>query len=954
MNHPSGNVTFLFTDIEGSTRLSQEFPETIHIALEKHHSILNEAVESWNGYVFEIVGDAFCCAFEKAEDAVKAAVEIQKKLSIEKWEDVIVKIRIGIHSGKAEWTGERYSGYITLARTARLMSAANGEQIIISKDTFEISKDNISSQISFRDLGERRLKDVVHPIRLYQVSGQGLREDFPPLKTIDARPNNLPVQLTKFIGREKEMKEIKNLLSRSTLVTLLGSGGSGKTRLVLEVAEDVIDDFTNGVWFIELASITDPAFIIPEIASVFNLNSDGKKDLYEILKNYLREKEILLVLDNCEHLIHDCAKITEQLLGTCSKLKILASSRESLHIFGEATYSVPSLSMPDLKIKYTAETLSQYESVKLFIDRAISVNPDFKVTNSNAPALAQLCSELDGIPLAIELASARIRVLPVEKILERLNDRFKLLTGGKRNTLPRHQTLRALIDWSYDLLSDNEKLLLCRLSIFNGGWTLEAAENVCSDESLDEFEILDLLSNLLDKSLVKAYDTDFELRYTMLETIRKYGEEKLNESDEVIKVQEKYYNYFYKFAVDSEHKLTGSLQKEYLLKMNSDYENMREVLNRSLQDNSESTLKISVALGKYWELRSYFSEGLNFLQKGLEINNKIDNLLKAKVYYWTGFYFTFQGKYIESKKYLEESLEMFVESESKEGKALTLMSLAAIAMFEGDYEKMESITNESLNISIEINNKSFIAANLRAIAVSLMHQGNHDESGKRYEESLSIYRELGDQVQLAKIIGNFGALEYLKGNYEKAISYMEESLELRYELGDRHGIGISLNNLGTVYSMQYAFDKAEKVLNESLEIFKELGDRRIYVNPMNTLGNIANERKEYSKAISIFKETVAVSNEVGEKFYFAKGIEGLANSHIGLNNYEKGCVFSAKYITMLKSLNTNLIQTELDRFEEITEHLKSKIPEQEFQKLWSKGESMSMDEMVELAVQVEM
>ncbi|HMS64357.1 MAG TPA: adenylate/guanylate cyclase domain-containing protein, partial [Ignavibacteria bacterium] len=455
MIKPTGNVTFLFTDIEGSTKLAQEFVEHYPAALIKHNIILNETVKSNNGFVFKTVGDAFCCAFQNSHDAVNAACEIQMLLLRYDWKEVKIKIRIGIHSGKAEWNGKDYMGYITLARVSRVMSAANGEQIIISNDALELCDTNnlFSDKIFFRDLGERRLKDVIQPINLFQINSPGLREDFPPLKTLDARPNNLPAQLTNFIGKEEEVKAIKEILKESRLVTLLGTGGAGKSRLTIQIAADLIDDFANGVWFIELAPLSNPDYLAQTIASVFNLQSSPDLEITDVLINYLNEKEILLIFDNCEHLTEACSVLAEKLLVNSPGLKILASSREVLRSGGEKIHHVLPLKHPAINEEVTPLQLSQFEAVRLFIERAIAVKPDFRVNNDNVSALAQICYRLDGIPLAIELAAARIKILTVNEINNRLENRFNLLTGGKRTDAPRQQTFRALIDWSYDLLS---------------------------------------------------------------------------------------------------------------------------------------------------------------------------------------------------------------------------------------------------------------------------------------------------------------------------------------------------------------------------------------------------------------------------------------------------------------------------------------------------------------------
>jgi len=392
-NIPDGNVTFLFTDIEGSTKLSQEFPDTLQSALNKHHSVLTNVLESNKGYVFEIVGDGFCCAFQNAEDAVRAAVTVQSDLANEKWDDATIKIRVGIHSGEAKWNGMQYLGYITLAKTARVMSAAYGEQILISEDTYRLldnihdkktrSNDsgNLNSLISFRDLGERRLKDVFHPVRLFQIIFPGLREEFPPLKTLDARPNNLPFQISGFIGRKNELKQIKNLLFQSRLVTLTGMGGTGKSRLALETGADMIDDFANGVWFVELAGLLNKSFLVHEIISAVGAQEVNKESPEDTLINFLKEKETLIILDNCEHIVSESARISEKLLTTCPKLKIIATSREAMKCYGEVVYKVPSLNIPDKKKTLTTEELINCESVKLFYIRAVSHKQNFSIND---------------------------------------------------------------------------------------------------------------------------------------------------------------------------------------------------------------------------------------------------------------------------------------------------------------------------------------------------------------------------------------------------------------------------------------------------------------------------------------------------------------------------------------------------------------------------------------------
>ncbi|MFZ1461879.1 MAG: tetratricopeptide repeat protein [Ignavibacteria bacterium] len=946
MERPTGNVTFLFTDIEGSTKLAQDFSEALPFALERHNTILREAVGLNNGFMFKTIGDAFCCAFGNAHEAVRAATDAQIKLNSEKWKDAVIKVRMGIHTGKSEWNGSDYMGYVTLARTQRIMSAAYGGQILISENVYEMFSEN---SISVRDLGNRRLKDLIQPVNLYQILSTEIPADFPPLKTLDARPNNLPVQLTNFIGRETDISEIKKTLTNSRLITLLGPGGTGKTRLSMQIAADMIDEYSNGVFIAEIAQVSEPSLIIQTVMNSLGVNEVKGQSQDLTLSEFLKEKEMIIIMDNCEHLIKECAEIAEKLLLKCRKLKIIATSREALNCSGERTYKVPPLSLPDQNLKNSPEKLTQYEAVRLFIERALVINQEFRVTNENAPALANICYQLDGIPLAIELAAARINVLSLDGINERLRDRFKLLTGGKRTALPRQQTLRALIDWSYDLLSEKEKILWQRLTIFSGGWTFEASEKVCSDEILEEYEILDLLGNLIDKSLVKVTETDNVFRYTILETIKKYGNEKLTESGKRDELQEKYFNYFFELAKDSETGLTGNEQKEWINKMALENENIRECLNWSLKYNPESSLKMSVALGKFWELRSHFTEALESLRKRIDISESAELIWKAKAIYWTGFFYIHQGKYAESKKYLNQCLVIFNETNNKEGEALTMISLATIGLFETDYESLFSYSEKSLSLSKEINNRSYIARNKQNTALGLMQQGKYEDARSMFQESITVYRELNDHAQLAKIIGNIGALEYLLSNFDKARSAFEESLQIRLELGDRQGIAIALCNLGSVAYMVKDFDESQRWLEESLEITEEIGDKRISVTTLGTLGSIAVDSGDYSKAVKLHRRSIEIADEIGDKYSMAKGIEGFAMILVALKKYKAGCFMAAKYISLLKASNKNMIEGELIRIEEIKTTLKSNLNDDEFHKYWSEGETMTIEKVLEYA-----
>jgi predicted ATPase/class 3 adenylate cyclase len=477
----SAVTTYLFTDIEGSTRLWETEPDKMRPALARHDTIVRTCVEGNGGTVVKMSGDGVHAVFADPLDAVRATLELQRTIAeLKATEGVALQIRCGMHAGVDERRDNDFFGS-GVNRAARIMSVAHGGQVLLSQAVAALVSGRLPDGVSLRDLGAVRLRDLASPERVYQVVHQQLRQGFPPLRSLEATPNNLPQQLTSFVGRERELADIRNQLGNTRLLTLFGAGGLGKTRLSLQVAAEVLDDYPDGVWFVDLAPMTDARLVPQAAASVLDVKEEVGRPVLEALVKFVDDRKLLLILDNCEHLLHACAELVTQLLRSGPHLRILASSRQPLQVAGETTYHVPSLSVPEPQGTVTIQVLAQYEAVRLFVDRARAVQPSFQITDTNSRAVVDICHRLDGIPLAIEFAAARVRALSVDEISARLNDRFRLLTGGDRTALPRQQTLRASIGWSYDLLTDHERALLRRLSVFAGGWTLEAVETVGVD-----------------------------------------------------------------------------------------------------------------------------------------------------------------------------------------------------------------------------------------------------------------------------------------------------------------------------------------------------------------------------------------------------------------------------------------------------------------------------------------
>jgi predicted ATPase/class 3 adenylate cyclase len=614
MQHlPTGTVTLLFTDMESSTLLLQQLGKHYAEVLEECRQLLRTAFHASGGQEVDTQGDAFLVAFARATDATSAAVAIQRTLFAHAWpEDVVVRVRMGLHTGEPQLATEGYVG-LDVHHAARIMSVAHGGQVLLSRTTRDLVEHDLPEGVSLRDLGAHHLKDLQQPSQLFQLVIEGLPTDFPSLKTLDGYPNNLPLQPTPFIGREKEVEAVQQLLLResSRLVTLTGPGGVGKTRLALQVAADQASHFTDGTWFVSLAPISDPDLVIPAISLTLGLREARDQAPLEHLKRSLHEKKTLLLLDNFEQVVSAAMSVADLLAG-CPRLKVLVTSREGLHVRAEREFPVPALALPDSKHLPDLVALSQYEAVALFIERAQAVKPDFQMTNANAPAVADICIHLDGLPLAIELAAARLKLLPPQALLKRLSHRLLVLTGGSQDLPSRQHTLRNTIQWSYDLLTEQEQRLFRWLSIFVGGCTLEAAAAVCSAPGALGMDILEGVTSLLDKSLLQ-------------QTLREYGLEVLETRGEREAAHQAHTTYYLALAEQAKPKLEGAEQGIWPERLEREHDNLRAALEWALEqgtDEQESkrraiALRLSAALEPFWEMRGYHSEARTFLERVL-------------------------------------------------------------------------------------------------------------------------------------------------------------------------------------------------------------------------------------------------------------------------------------------------------------------------------------------------
>jgi predicted ATPase/class 3 adenylate cyclase/Tfp pilus assembly protein PilF len=854
---PTGTLTFLFTDIEGSTKLWEQDSSSMQVALALHDEVLRSAIEERRGYVFKTVGDAFCCAFPTAPDALEAALDTQRRLLSSEWEQTgPLKVRMALHTGAAEERDGDYFGP-PVNRVARLLSAAHGGQVLLSLPTQELVRDQLPGGTSLRDLGEHRLKDLFRPERVFQILAPELPSEFPPLRTLDAYRNNLLLQPTPLIGREKEVSEVCDLLrgDETRLLTLTGPGGTGKTRLALQAAADLLDDFSNGAFLVPLATLTQAELLLPTVAETLGVRETGEQPLDESLKDYLHERRMLLVLDNFEQVLGAAPTVTGLLAGAPG-LKVLATSRAPLGLYGEKEYAVPPLSVPDVRHLPDLKTLSQYEAVRLFIERAKSGKVDFEVTDKNAPAVAEICVRLDGLPLAIELAAARIKMLPPKAMLQRLTSRLKLLTGGARDLPERQRTLRATIEWSYALLDEGEQLLFGRLAVFSGGRTLEAIEAICDAQGDLPVDALEGVSSLLDKSLLRQEEgPNGEPRFVMLETVHEFAREKLEESAEAEEIKRAHAEYFLALAEEAYPELRGPDQLEWLERLEAEHDNMRAALSWALErKEAELVLRLGSTLSWLWSVRGYHSEGRRWLEEALAMDGRVSPEVRAMALAGAGVLASEQGDLDRAQQACEEGLELLEHEarEASEAKLNLLAFLGWVAWQREEHDKATELFEEGLALSREMNDTWWLANSISNLATVSHSQGDSERATELYEKSMDLFREQGDKQSLTYCLTNLAMVACSQGDLRRAAQLTEEAVALQRELGARGDVALGLCNLGWIALLQDDLGRAADLYRESLSLSWEIGLNPLVQSALEGLACLAGAQGDAERAVRLW------------------------------------------------------------------------------------------------------
>jgi predicted ATPase/class 3 adenylate cyclase len=816
---PTGTVTFFFSDIEGSTRLIQQLGERYPDVLLAHHTIQREALAANGGHELRTEGDSFFIVFKSALEACAGAAAVQTMLAKHAWpDDGQVRVRIGLHTGEATLVGNEYLG-LDVHRAARVASAGHGGQVLVSETTRALVDHVLAPGLTLKDLGMHRLKDLARPERLFQLTVEGLPSDFPPLKTVEATPNNLPTQLTSFIGRDDQVREAKQLLARSRLLTLTGPGGTGKTRLSLEIAANVLDQFPDGVYFVPLSAIHDPELVPSAIAQALAISTTGRRRPIDALVDHLREKRTLLVLDNFEQVL-DAAPIASQLLEGSVGLRVLVSSRAVLRVSGEQEFPVPPLGLPNLKALPGLAALSQFEAVRLFIERAVAVKPDFHATNENAPAIAGICERVDGLPLAIELAAARVKLFSPQALLSRLEKSLSALGSGTRDAPARQQTLRGAILWSYDMLDAGHRRLLARVSVFARGGNLEQLEPVCGPAEDVGGEVLDALDQLADQSLLRRLPDFDEPRFLMLQTIRDFAEERLEESGEAHLIRDRHLEAFIALAQQAQPELFGPRRKEWLDRLEEDHDNFRAALEWAIANgNAQEAMSLSGLFWRFWQMRGHIYEGRTRMKAVLAMP--------------------------DSRQFAEERL-------------MALEAAGGLAYWQADMTVAQGFYDECLELTRRVGDARAIAnAIYNAVWPMIVDRTALPRAKLLLEEAIPLFRDLSDQGGVARTLWGLGNVAYFGKDYPAARPPLEEAQSIFRELDDRFMLGWSTHTLGLVAVKTSDVEDAQQYFLDALRLFIEAQDVSGITLQLDNLSVIARTRGDLVRATRLAAAAVA-------------------------------------------------------------------------------------------------
>jgi len=949
MSHlPSGTVTFLFTDIEGSTRLAQDLGPDYQRVLEAHHRLMREGLLSGGGIEVSTEGDSFFCVFASPTAAVETAVSLQRALNSHDWPaDAVVSVRMGAHTGEGTLGADNYVG-LDVHRAARIAAAAHGGQVLVSDATRALTEASLLPGVVLSDLGLHGMKDLPHPERLHQLIIEGLPTSFPAPRSVDAQPSNLPTQLTSFVGRNQELTEAEGLIGEARLLTLTGVAGSGKTRLALQLAAQAAEQFPHGVWLVELAALTDPALLEERVATVIGIRQQPGRDLVETILEVLRPKTSLIVLDNCEHMLDSAAKFIGAALGLAPNLRVVATSREPLGVPGEVTLQVAPLSLPSSDGVSDETGPGTSDAVRLFTERGANADPSFRVTPDNAEAVTQICRRLDGLPLAIELAAARLRSFSPTEIAARLDDRFGLLTGGTRTSLPRQHTLRAAVDWSYEMLTDAEQIVFERLAVFAGGFTMGAVEAVCGEGVED---VVDKVIRLVDQSMIVAESrVGSGTRYRLLETLKQYGWQRLEERGEIDDIRTRHAEFLLRLSDEAKPHLHGRDHRSWMQRLDAEHENCRAALDWCRESNDvETYLRLVTGWGVFWVGFGLWTEARSSLTEALELED---------------------GKHPELRLgAILASAQIFVADDRDRATALAEEAIDLADRF-GDSEAMVNaliLGGYTTKHQHRTENKRAVLLLERALEIcdaegmdhdrarALVTLGNiysdQDSEKSRYylEAGLALHRNLEDLSGVAQALHYLGAGAARSGDFEDAVAWLEEGLRVDALIGGRDNNGHLLMELGEVKRLQGDAAGAAMLLARGLEILTESGDQNCAARTRTSLGLLALSAGSLSEARGHLEASLVASARIGDG-NVVTALDGFAQHAAATGDSQQAVVVFAAAEGIRRQRGMTISASDLVLRDRELDAARQQLDKVDFDMAWDRGAALSLEEAMSAVV----
>jgi predicted ATPase/class 3 adenylate cyclase len=876
---PGGTVSFLFTDIEGSTALWERDRQAMAAAVERHFALLGEAIADQDGVLFKTIGDAAQAAFPTVPNAITAAMAAQLALRREDWGDLgPLRVRMAIHAGEATPKDGDYLAP-ALNRLARVLATGYGEQILLT-DTARALATSLPLGYALQDLGKHRLRDLIEAERIFQLCGPGLPPDFPPLKSLNQQPTNLPTQPTVLIGRERELAALRTVLSarETRLITLVGPGGTGKTRLALQAAAESLENFADGVWWIPLAAVSNPENVVQAIAGPLGIREGPAQPLLEGLAAYLRSRQILLLLDNFEHL-RDAAPQIQHLLQSAPGLVVLVTSREPLRLSAEREFPVDPLPLPVADAGISVEDALDAPAVRLFVERAQALKPAFALDGTNVADVVAICRRLDGLPLAIELAAARVRILSPAALLARLNQRLSILTGGARDLPERQQTLRAAIAWSYDLLVPPERALFARLAVFAGGCTLEAAEAVCGAAGGLPLDLLDGIDSLVQKSLLRQEEgPGGEPRFTMLETIREFAQERLHELPEANGLRQAHADTLLALA-ENVHRDDLSEEVDLLNRLEADHANFRQAIAYYTSQGAAGLAKrvrLVADLAHFWRTHGHLAEGRRELEEAIAAEGDIPPAQCAPAIKGAALLAEAQGDLDGAERLNEQVLALLRETGDMAGVADALTGLGVIARQRGDLKTARSRHQEALDAWRRAGDAAGTAGALLDLGLIRQLEGDYVGAEPAFRESLGLFRQLGDDLGEAHALHYLGVLATATASLPEAIAWFGESLRLWHAMSNRQMIATDFANLGEAHHLSGSLDEAGRLYQEALTLFEALGDPRGQGFVMGQVGLLALDRGNLTEAQELLRESLRLLWRAGLRGSAADALQALA------------------------------------------------------------------------------